>query len=71
MIEATAAVNLRGLRRGELALVDETDERVKGYIRAGYLIPESHVSPPPEVEADPQPEVEAPVTPTRPAAKNP
>lgn len=39
MIEVTAAVNLRGLRRGDTAVVDETDETTKKYIRAGYLIP--------------------------------
>ena len=39
MIEVTAAVNLRGLHRGDTAVVDETDETTKKYIRGGYLIP--------------------------------
>ena len=39
MIEVVAAVNLPRLARGQVAVVDETDERVKRLIRGGYLVP--------------------------------
>jgi len=45
MIEVTAAVNLPRFSRGESAIVDETDPRIKRLIRGGYLVPLDHASP--------------------------
>lgn len=39
MIEVVAAVSLPRLPRGYTSVVDETDDRVKRLLRAGYLVP--------------------------------
>lgn len=52
MIPVRAAVNLPRLPREAVAIVDETDPRVKRRIRGGLLIPLDQETPPEPEEAE-------------------